>query len=225
MSLSSARRPVRSAAPGRPPRPGMVWYASYGSNMDPARLRYYLSGGRPPGAGRGFPGSRDRTPPRESVPVELPGALYFATESPVWTGGRAFYDPQAPGTVRGCAHLVTEQQFGDIAAQEMYEPPGGDLDLAVVLRDGRHVLGPGRYETLVCPGYLEDVPVLTFTAPWPLSAVRPTRPSPAYLRHLTAGLRTAGAWDDHTIASYLSRAPGAAGNWTVEAITALFPGK
>ncbi|MFI2073201.1 MULTISPECIES: histone deacetylase [Streptomyces] len=159
------------------------------------------------------------------MPVELPGALYFATESSVWTGGRAFYDPQAPGTVWACAHLVTAQQFGDIAAQEMYEPPGADLDLGVVLREGRHVLGPGRYETLVCPGYLEGVPVLTFTAPWSLSAVSHTRPSTAYLRHLTAGLRMAGAWDDQAIASYLCRAPGAAENWTVEQVTALFSGE
>jgi hypothetical protein len=191
-----------------------VWYTSYGSNTHAARLACYLTGGAPAGAARTYPGCRDRTPPRRSVPVELDGTVYFATHSPVWGGGRAFYDPDAPGRVLARAHLVTAGQFSDIAAQEMYAEPGTDLDLAEVLSTGRSTLGPGRYETLVRAGALDGLPMLTFTAPWALADVPWTAPSAAYLEHLAAGLREAGRWDAATVARYLAARPGAAGHWT-----------
>lgn len=192
-----------------------VWYVSYGSNTHLARLARYLDGGRPAGGARDYPGCRDATPPARSVPWELPGTVYFATHSPVWGGGRAFYDPDAPGRALARAHLLTAAQFSDIAAQEMYAEPGRDLDLTEVLATGRSRLGPGRYETLVRVGSLDGVPLLTFTAPWGMAEVPWTVPSAAYLDHLAAGLREAGGWRDADIARYLAGRPGAAGHWTV----------
>ena len=52
------------------------------------------------------------------------GGIYFATESPVWTGGRAFYDPELRGRAAMRSCLVTAGRFSDIAAQEMYRDPG-----------------------------------------------------------------------------------------------------
>lgn len=205
--------------PGRPD--GLVWYASYGSNMHVDRLAHYIRGGRPPGAARTYPGCRDRQLPSRSVPLELPGALYFATRSPVWRGGRAFYDPGADGRVLARAHLISTGQFADIAAQEMYRDPGADLDLGEVLRTGRATLGEGRYETLVHAGWLEGRPVLTFTAPWRMDEVDWTAPSAAYLRHLAEGLREAGAWDDRAVTAYLAACPGTAGLWTEGAVAQL----
>ncbi|MGW8767825.1 histone deacetylase [Streptomyces sp. NPDC055815] len=199
-----------------------VWYAAYGANTHAERLRYYLDGGCPPGGGREFPGCRDRRPPERSVPLVLPGRVYFATDSPVWGGGRAFYDPVADGDAWGVAHLLTVGQFSDIAAQEMYREPGGDLDLAEALVTGRRVLGTGRYETLVCPGVLDGVPVVTFTAPWRMPGEGGLRaPSAPYLRHLAAGLGRAGAWRHAEVAAYLAGCPGAAGHWTAEAVAGL----
>ncbi|WP_309235597.1 histone deacetylase [Streptomyces sp. TRM64462] len=207
----------RSAVDG-----GLVWYVSYGSNTHPGRLACYLAGGRPAGGTRTYPGCRDGRAPRRSVALEVPGALYFATESPVWTGGRAFYDPDAPGSrVLARAYLVSEAQFSDIAAQEMYREPGAapDLDVTAAVRDGRAALGPGRYETLVCPGRLDGRPLLTFTAPWAMDGVPWTRPSAAYVRHLYLGLLGAGdAWPSATVAAYLAASPGAAGHWTARRI-------
>ncbi|GAA0929752.1 histone deacetylase [Streptomyces thermoalcalitolerans] len=203
------------------PRPEWVWYTSYGSNTDRDRLAFYIRGGRPPGAARAYPGCRDPRMPARSVPVELTGALYFATESPVWGGGRAFYEPRADGRVLARAHLVSAEQFSDIAAQEMYREPGARLDLTDALTHGRAVLGPGRYETLVCAGRMDGLPVLTFTAPWGMNDVRWNPPSAAYVRFLAGGLLSAGAWDADAIASYVAACPGAAGHWSEQAVADL----
>ncbi|RKN42994.1 histone deacetylase [Streptomyces hoynatensis] len=186
------------------------------------RLDCYLRGGTPPGGARRHPGCRDPRPPSRSVPVTLPGVLYFATESPVWGGGRAFYDPDVPGgTVPAHAHLLTLGQFSDIAAQEMGRAPGRDLDLTEALRAGRAALGRGRYETLVCLGEREGHPVFTFTAPWRSDQVGLVAPAAAYLRHLGTGLIAAHGWTPARAAAYLATRPGARGHWTHDRIETL----
>ncbi|MFI6639628.1 histone deacetylase [Streptomyces sp. NPDC050504] len=196
----------------QPPRPGALppadrlWYAAYGSNTHLTRLARYLAH------------CRDRTPPVCSRALELPGAVYFATESAVWGGGRAFYDPAADGRAFFRAHLITAGQFADVAAQEMYRAPGADLDLTAVLAHGRATLGEGRYETLVRAGTLDALPVLTFTAPWRAADVDPLPPSAAYARHIALGLLEAGAWSAAEVAAYVAGRPGAAGHWSPEAV-------
>lgn len=192
----------------------LVWYVSYGSNMSAARFGTYLAGGTPPGASRTYPGARDPQPPRADAGHELPGGIYFATESPVWGGGRAFYDPQLPGTAPARAYLITASQFADVAAQEMYREPGEDLDLSEVLARGRTELGPGRYETLLYTGDRDGHPVLTFTAPWSSTEIELLAPSAGYLRMLADGLRESHGWDLDHAAAYLAALPGATGTWT-----------
>ncbi|MEV4739883.1 histone deacetylase [Streptomyces sp. NPDC049555] len=189
--------------------------------MHARRLRCYLTGGRPAGARRTYPGCRDPRPPERSVPLMLPGVLYFATVSPVWSGGRAFYDPDGAGTTAARGYLLTAAQFSDVAAQEMYREPGRDLDLTGVRAGSRVVLGPGRYETLVCPGTLDGHPVLTFTAPWGHREVPGNPPSAAYLRHIAAGLAEAHGWGAERAAAYLAGCPGADEHWTPESAAAL----
>jgi hypothetical protein len=178
-------------------------------------------GGTPPGAQRGYPGCRDQQPPRRAQGCELPGGVYFATWSEVWDGGRAFYDPRLGGVAAARAYLITAGQFSDIVAQEMHRDPGADIDLAPVLASGRHALGPGRYETLLHAGEIDDYPVLTFTAPWSAEGVEWTVPSAAYLRMLLGGLRESQEWDTHRAAQYLAALPGARGQWTAADIAAL----
>ncbi|WP_245649457.1 histone deacetylase [Nocardia shimofusensis] len=198
--------------------PAWVWYAAYGSNMHLDRLRCYLAGGRPHGGSIELPGARDSGDPLRSLAVEIPGVLYFATESLTWTGGRAFYCPDAAGRTAARAHLLTAAQFADIVAQEMYRPPGADLDLREVLTAGRARLGPGRYETLVRVGTLHGQPMLTCTAPWHHTGVPWNPPSGAYLRHLAAGLAESHGWPVARIAVYLATRPGAAAAWSPEAV-------
>lgn len=186
-----------------------VWYVAYGSNMHSERFACYLRGGRPHGSTRVYPGCRDRSGPRRQEPVTLPGQLYFAEESAVWTGGMAFYDPAAPGVMPARAYSVTARQFSDIAAQEMHREPGRDLDLSAVRAHGIARLGPGRYETLVYAGEFDGLPLLTFTAPWRIEDAALNPPSPAYLRHLAAGLAETHGWPASRIDAYLSTRAGA----------------
>lgn len=198
-----------------------VWYASYGSNMHSRRLRCYLAGGTPDGGAVALPGCRHRAEPLRSVPLMLPGLQYFATESLTWTGGRALYDPGAYGETAGRAHLVTVDQFCDIVAQEMYRPPGTDLDVDEAITHGRSTLGPGCYETVVCTGTFEEHPILTVTAPWCYTDLPGNPPSAAYIRHLAAGLTESHAWTVEEIAAYIATRPGAELSWTAATITIL----
>ncbi|WP_413230124.1 histone deacetylase [Kitasatospora herbaricolor] len=210
----AAARPARGADGPRGPGPGArVWYAAYASNMCLDRFTCYLAGGRPPGAARTYPGCRDARPPERAVPLLLPGQLYFALESAVWTGGCGFYDPLEPGEMPARAYLVSAGQFSDVLAQESARPPGADLDLTRVLADGRAALGPGRYETLLRAGWLDGLPVLTLTAPWRRAQAETARPAAGYLRQLARGLREGHGWPAGRIADYLAARPGAAGAW------------
>lgn len=198
----------------------LVWYASYGSNMNAARFGCYLAGGIPDGGTRLYPGCRDPRPPVDTRGCELPGGIYFATMSPVWGGGRAFYDPRLPGAAFARAYLITSGQFADVVAQEMYREPGDDLDLSSVLANGMAALGPGRYETLLRAGSLDGYPVLTFTAPWSAAEVAPVAPSAAYLRMLATGLCDAHGWTVARAVEYLTELSGAHGTWTPQALLA-----
>ena len=196
----------------------LVWYAAYGSNLDPARFDAYLYGGRPDGAERDYPGTRDAVAAQETRPTTLPGDVVFAWESPTWGGGVAFFDAEGPGAVPATAYLLTARQFSDVLDQEMWRPPGSNHDLSEVLDLGRGALGPGRYETLHRVGDLDGHPVLTFTADVipPLNA-----PSALYLATMVRGLRAVHRLTDDEIVDILLARPGIRPAWDTESLRAL----
>lgn len=184
-----------------------VWYAAYGSNLDRDRFRYYLRGGRPPGAARTYPGCRDRSGPLEDRPFRMSGRVVFAWESLTWGGGVAFLEPDAPGEVLARAYRLTVQQFVDVLEQEMGRPPGADHDLAEVLVGRRHTLGPGRYETLHPAGELDDIPVLSFSTP-DAESLGLNAPAPAYVALMERGLREAHGLTGEQVETYLATCRG-----------------
>ncbi|MBF6234817.1 histone deacetylase [Nocardia farcinica] len=197
--------------------PEYVWYAAYGSNLHADRLAYYIEGGTPPGTNHTYPGFRDPTPPLKTQPLTLPGSIYFAWESPVWTGGVAFYAPNPsdgwPRQAAANGYLLTAGQFSDLVTQEMYREPSSDLDLSPVLEAGRHQFGPGRYETLVRGDDFEGWPVLTFTSPWDIRTVQLNPPAARYIHMVSTGLHESHRWPAHQIVDYLSKLPGIQGTW------------
>jgi len=202
-----------------------VWYVAYGSNLALGRFRCYLAGGRPTGGSRTYPGCRDHSDPERIVGVEVPGRLVFAGASKVWGGGSAFYDAAAPGQVAGPAYLVTPDQLGDVAAQEMRREPGGPFarDLAGLLPDvdAIHTMGPGRYETVARLGEHDGVPMFTVTH-GTVGDLEPVAPTAPYLRWIAAGLVEAHGWSVERAAEYLHAAPGVALGWTPGALAELF---
>ena len=201
-----------------------VWYVAYGSNLGLARFRCYLSGGRPAGGLRSYPGCRDRRPPARDLGLEVEGGIVFAGESGAWGGGMAFYDRGAPRRVACRAYLVTADQFADVTAQEMRRPPGGEFarDLAGLLPDVEsfHVMGPGRYETITRLGELEELPMFTVTH-GDVADLVPAAPTAPYLRWIAAGLRESHGWGPDRVAGYLAEAPGVKESWTRSAIAGL----
>jgi hypothetical protein len=195
-----------------------VWYVAYGSNLALDRFRCYLAGGSPAGGARVYTGCRDPREPEQIVSLEVDGGLVFAGESRVWGGGMAFYDAKGPGRVVCRAYLVTAEQLGDIAAQEMRREPGGEFarDLASLLPevDSVHTMGPGRYETVARLGERDGVPMFTVTH-GEAAELEPAAPSAAYLRWIVAGLREARGWDGRQVAAYLSEARGVRGLWAM----------
>jgi hypothetical protein len=193
----------------------LIWYAAYGSNMHADRFGYYLKGGTPPGSRRTYPGCRDPHEPRRTLPVMMPGGIYFGLESPAWTGGMAMYDPALPDEAAARAYLITRGQFSDLAAQEMYRDPGVDLEVFEdVIAHGRVRLGDGRYETLVYVGELDGRSLITFTAPWGSADIELNPPAAPYLVMLATGLHESHRWNAEQIATYLGKRPGVAGFWT-----------
>ena len=200
------------------PSSDLIWYAAYGSNLDPARFDVYLYGGRPDGGKRDYPGTRDAEAALETQPTALPGDVVFGWESPTWGGGVAFFDAEASGEVPATAYLLTPRQFSDVVDQEMWRVPGSDHDFAEVLSAGRSALGPGRYETVHRVGDLDGHPVLTFTAD-----VLPTlnAPSSGYLATMVRGLRAVHRLSDDEIVDLLLARPGMRPTWDEESVRAV----
>ena len=213
---------------GRPHEaPGQIWYAAYGSSLDPARFDCYLHGGRPQGATRTYPGVRDRSSRVEAVALTLSGRVSFAWHSPTWGGAVAFYEPDddgaAPdGVVLARAYLLTRGQLADVLEQEMWRQPGAEHDLGEVLGTGRQVVGPGRYETLHLAGELDGRPVVTLGTE-DVAALGLDAPSAAYVATMARGLRATHALSDDEVVDYLLGCPGAALGWTPETLRTVLP--
>jgi hypothetical protein len=204
-----------------------IWYVAYGSNLALERFTCYISGGRPAGGARVYPGCRNQDPPQKSAAVTISGGLVFGGASKVWGGGSAFYNPSANTQVAGRAYLLTPDQLGDVAAQEMWRDPGGPFALEVTallpILDRLHTIGPGRYETLVRVGELDNLPMFTVTH-GTVADLTPVAPTAPYLHWIVTGLRESHGWGIEQIVEYLHAAPGVPLEWTPGALRSVLDG-
>jgi hypothetical protein len=202
-------------------QPRLVWYASYGSNLNAERFACYIAGGRPSGATRTYKGARDQSPPLHSVALKFSYQLYFSGASRVWGGSPAFIDTKpVDGVV--ClvrAYLIGWAQFLDVVAQEC-----GRLWASIEIEDNDLVptfscqIGSGRYERLLCLERLNDMPVVTFTSPHPMNEAEFDAPSAGYLATLIVGLRQSHDLSDQEITRYLESAPGCSQDAVIDAL-------
>ena len=203
----------------------LVWYVSYGSNLNRSRFLAYLQGGRAPGNDVDHAGSRDPTPPHDDVALELGHSLYFAGRSKRWGGTSAAFvslpakDP--PSLVR--AYLVTQGQFVDVVRQE--NNLQGDIvafeqRLHDAMEEGHTRLLPtGFYTELLFCGERGGHPMLSFTASEDRTDVG--RPSAAYLQMIGSGLRECHGVTTEQAVNYLIDRPGVRGTWTAKGLTDL----
>jgi hypothetical protein len=203
---------------GRPDGEPLAWYVAYGSNLRLDRLRCYLAGGRPPGAGRRHVGSQNPADPLDIRRIRLAGGIRFAGRSTLWGGGVAFFDPEAEGRVAARAYLLTLEQLNDLVSQETRRPRDTDLRLDRVTRHRPGTLAAACYETVLHVGERSGWPMLTITSRRDLD---PAAPAAAYLWSIAAGLAEGFSWAPAAIADYLVRAPGVAPVWTHDQVTAL----
>jgi hypothetical protein len=159
--------------------------------------------------------------------VLVRGRLVFAGASKVWGGGSAFFDPSADGQVAARAYLLTPDQVGDVAAQEMRRDPGGQFarEVAALLPDvdAIHTVGPGRYETVVRLGKRDGVPMFTVTHDG-VGELEPVAPTAPYLRWIATGLIEAHGWGLARVIEYLHAAPGVELAWTPGALRSALDG-
>ena len=130
---------------------------------------YYIAGGRPRGSTRTYVGARDRSAAADAAALETPYQLYFSGESRVWGGSPAFIDTKPVDGVVGFAraYLIGWDQFEDVVAQENGRPSSPiEVDERNLVPGFSRQIGSGRYENLLCTERLDDMPVVTFTAPW-----------------------------------------------------------
>jgi len=141
----------------------LIWYASYGSNVNRARFLCYLQGGTPDGASRPQRGARDQSLPRDDAPCVFRSAIRFAGYSKLWDGAPAFLEHRqtSPGAL-GRRYLITKEQFADVVAQE--NSLDGPLSIPFdAVQPGAHTMIPTRvYDTIVGLDPVDGIPVATF---------------------------------------------------------------
>jgi hypothetical protein len=201
--------------------PELVWYVSYGSNLNRARFITYIEGGRIPGNDVVHEGCADPTPPVDDVPLELTRSLYFAGWSNrSWGGTAAGFitrDPEGPPALAR-AYLITLPQFREVVRQENANIAGADaVDVDVEgARTHGHVrmLPHGYYSELIYCGRRAGYPMLSFTASEDRTDFQ--KPSPAYLRMIRSGLQESHGLTTDEIVEYLKDRPGVLGNWAAD---------
>jgi len=197
----------------------LVWYVSYGSNLNRARFITYIEGGSIPGNNVVHEGCADPTPPVTDVPLQLPQSLYFAGWSDrAWGGTAAAFitlDAQAPPALAR-AYLITPRQFQEVVRQENANIARADdvrLNMEGARKHGHvRMLSHGYYSELVYCGQRDGYPMLSFTASENRTDFHP--PSPPYLRMISRGLLESHGLNTDDAVQYLKDRPGVLGNWS-----------
>lgn len=191
-----------------------VWYASYGSNLNPERFLCYIKGGSPEGSTRVEAGCRDNSLPIDESTFIINFPLYFAKNASGWGNqGVAFIglNQDSDDITYSKKYLVTTEQFLDIVKQEN----GGiefDIDLDEVKEKASINFRHSWYGNILYLGEEKGYPIFTFTAPWDITEIDWETPSHAYLTTIIKGLQS--ELSNEEIYQYLKNKPGIKGHYT-----------
>jgi hypothetical protein len=197
----------------------LVWYVSYGSNLNRARFLTYLQGGRVAGNDLVHKGCTDPSPPVDDVALELPHSLYFAGWSDGVRGGTSAgfitLAAQAPSALAR-AYLIAQAQFLEVVRQEnanLTDVEDFDVTLERARQSGHtRMLPSGTYSELIYCGERDGHAMLSFTASGDRTDFR--APSAAYLRVIGNGLKECHGLSNAQVAKYLGASPGVRENCT-----------
>ncbi|MDV2685990.1 hypothetical protein RYX56_16605 [Alkalihalophilus lindianensis] len=184
-----------------------VWYASYGSNMNPQRFYCYIQGGRPEGSTKTERGCRDKELPTSIKTLKLPYEAYFAHYSDRWGGAPVFIDPdRGEKQSNFVCYLITMEQYLDVMAQEngLLEV---ESEMSRLVNDQTATLN-GLYGKMMNVGTVEGFPVFTFTNPKRPVVETEFPPSIPYLQTIMKGLKGQCDLNAKEIAEYLLHLEG-----------------
>lgn len=201
----------------------LVWYVSYGSNLDRDRFMCYIEGGRPECSMQREIGCQDKTPPRALKPVTIPFPLYFAKESSRWDNkGVAFIGLQRSETEQtlGRMYLIIEEQFIEVVRQENNNL-SIPIDLEEVKKNGSKVFRKPWYGNIIYLGEEEGHPKFTFTASTEMGDEPFIAPLLKYMRTMISGLREVYDLPKTDLVKYLLEKPGIQGFYCSEKIEGL----
>lgn len=202
-------------------RNGMIWYASYGSNICRERFLCYIRGGKPNGSNKRYPGCADKTLPVTDQEIMIQSELYFARSSKTWSGGGVGFlknhfggDSQSLGRM----YLITRDQFIDVVKQET-ERPQVTINFDLAIKSGDYVfLQRSWYGRIVYLGVQNGYPIFTFTGEADQEA---NPPDDAYLKMIIDGIREVYVFSNEEIADYFLTCDGISDRYNKEQLIEL----
>ena len=203
----------------------MIWYASYGSNLNLNRFLCYIRGGNPQFSPKKHEGCRDKSTPISSREILIPHELYFAKSSGIWNAGAVAFIKTAKSktTTFGRIYLITDQQFIDVVKQEngltSKDTTFDDsIDLNYISNNKISFINknpyqpensnfPKWYGKIINLGIIEGYPVLTFTAEWDDDKITYNSPDQTYLKTIANGIRETHKYlsEDEIIDYFISK--------------------
>jgi hypothetical protein len=195
-----------------------VWYASYGSNLNKERFLAYILGKKAPGCDRCEEGCKDKSLPKDDKQIIMPYELYFAKNSPKWSGGGVcFIGDKKSDDYRtlGRMYLIAKEQFLDVVSQENGNIDCSKINFNDININGSYTFRKSWYGKIVNLGIVDGYPVYTFTSYTDFSNEL-SKPSEEYLKCIIDGLKEAYELNAEEIAEYLVTKSGVKENYTTK---------
>ena len=196
----------------------MLWYATYGPNVNRDRLLELIHGGKSAFTGQVLPGCRTKRDPIRDYALVIRHELYFARNSDQWGGAVAFVRPEESKVqTLGRAYLISADQFVDILCQENARKPGdpdfvfnytyaeGVKESYLNRKDPSKPLGQGKlwYGRVLRLGTRESWPIFTVTGEWS-GYGDPNAPGRMLLKVISDGIHQLGKISQQALVEYFA---------------------